>query len=1182
MTADMTGPDSGKEPVLPTVSASQLRAMLEDMVLKDLLGPAGGPEEEVGEDRVRERYLVGMLAPRRQVIAPETQDELAAGGTDTPDEGATDVTPVQTNTLFPSSFGLSFVVDGAATALQVTARWGRYERQHSETATDRRGKPELVWKRTPIEGILSVPLQGGTIRPLQVTDEQPEVTVTGKVRAADGDWIVTLFLVNNQDEPKQRRDAAWLFQPELIVGALDGAPIFCRRERSRRIWEGMDPATRAEADAMAMLYRNHLEFATGHGVSVHATVKDGDPERAVRVETRVVPSCEVPRTDPHLSGDSALANLVLDMKELAEASDSELPAKLYALPDAYEQWIGAEEAKLSDPAERLAPHAAAVTAAVARCTDALQRIREGIALLGSNPMAAEAFRFASRAMWLQRVRSTYAKSIRKNQGRTLEEIDTPENRSWYPFQLAFVLLNLPSITDLHHPDRSHETQAIADLLWFPTGGGKTEAYLGLSAYVMALRRLQGKVEGRSGEHGVAVLMRYTLRLLTLQQFQRAAALMCACETIRRESPGKWGNVPFRIGLWVGMRATPNTTKQAREAMAESRGARGSSFSSGTPAQLTSCPWCGTAIDPGRHIKVSDGPSGRYRTVIYCGDPLGNCPFGERNSPGEGIPALVVDDEIYRNPPSLLVATVDKFAQMPWKGAVQMLFGQVNAYCPRHGFRSPEIKDTDSHPRRGDLPAVRSVPHGPLRPPDLIIQDELHLISGPLGSLVGLYETAVDELSTWVVDGERVRPKVVASTATIRRAEDQVNKLFLRRLQVFPPHGTDVADNFFSRQRGPDEEHPGRRYIGVCALGKRHPAAMIRIYAALLAATQKLYEQYDTQADPWMTLVGYFNSIRELGGTRRWVDDTVSSLLRQMDKRGLSRRRRPSVDELTSRRSGADIPKILDRLEVTFSQEADARRTAERKARGRSDEPYPFDVVLATNMISVGVDVDRLSLMVVAGQPKNTAEYIQATGRIGRVDPGLVCTLLNWARPRDLSHYEGFEHYHATFYQHVEALSVTPFAPRALDRGLSGVLVSLVRLAEEELNANDKAGALTRDSSLLAEAMEAVVRRASLVDGSTPLGDKVQQMLDSRRDAWLKEVARAQHTRLGYEERKDSLTTGLLQRPGLGRWGMFTCLNSLRDVEQTVNLIMSEGHDVESDADGTPPTSVAAPEGGQSV
>jgi len=619
-----------------------------------------------------------------------------------------------------------------------------------------------------------------------------------------------------------------------------------------------------------------------------------------------------------------------------------------------------------------------------------------------------------------------------------------------------------------------------------------------------------------------------------------------------------------------------------EAMAESRGARGSGFASGTPAQLTSCPWCGTAIDPGRHIKVSDGPSGRYRTVIYCGDSLGNCPFGERNSPGEGIPALVVDDEIYRNPPSLLVATVDKFAQMPWKGAVQMLFGQVNAYCPRHGFRSPEIEDADSHPRRGDLPAVRSVPHGPLRPPDLIIQDELHLISGPLGSLVGLYETAVDELSTWMVDGKRVRPKVVASTATIRRAEDQVNRLFLRRLQVFPPHGTGVADSFFSRQRGPDEEHPGRRYLGICALGKRYPAAMIRIYAAFLAATQKLYEQYDTQADPWMTLVGYFNSIRELGGARRWVDDTVSSLLRQMDKRGLSRRRRPIIDELTSRRSGADIPRILDRLEVTFSQEADARRDAQRKARGRADEPYPFDVVLATNMISVGVDVDRLSLMVVAGQPKNTAEYIQATGRVGRVDPGLVCTLLNWARPRDLSHYEGFEHYHATFYQHVEALSVTPFAPRALDRGLSGVLVSLVRLAEEELNANDKAGALTRDSQLLAEAMAAVVRRASLVDGSTPLGDKVQQMLESRRDAWLKEVARAQHTRLGYQERKDSLTTGLLQPPGLGRWGLFTCLNSLRDVEQTVNLIMSEGHDLESDAYNAPPTPAVAPEGGQSV
>ena len=335
---------------------------------------------------------------------------------------------------------------------------------------------------------------------------------------------------------------------------------------------------------------------------------------------------------------------------------------------------------------------------------------------------------------------------------------------------------------------------------------------------MGLRRLQGTVAGRSGESGVAVLMRYTLRLLTLQQFQRASALICACESIRREAieggDARWGAEPFRIGLWVGQRATPNTTKDAEEAVKKDHGSYGGS--GGTPAQLLSCPWCGSEIDRGKNIKVEAYPQGAGRTLTYCGDPLGRCLFSERKSPGEGIPVVVVDEEIYRRLPALLISTVDKFAQMPWNGATQMLFGQVDGRCDRHGFRSPEIEDSDSHPKKGAVPAARSTKQTPLRPPDLIIQDELHLISGPLGTLVGLYETAVDRLCSWEVDGKRVRPKVVASTATIRRAPDQVHSLFLRDVEIFPPQGTDVRDNFFARQREPGEEYPGRRYLGICA------------------------------------------------------------------------------------------------------------------------------------------------------------------------------------------------------------------------------------------------------------------------------------------------------------------------------------------------------------------------------
>ena len=355
--------------------------------------------------------------------------------------------------------------------------------------------------------------------------------------------------------------------------------------------------------------------------------------------------------------------------------------------------------------------------------------------------------------------------MRRGEEPDFAAIDVPANRSWYPFQLAFILLNLPGITQLDHPERSESPDAVADLFWFPTGGGKTEAYLGLTAYTLGLRRLQGPIEGRAGDNGITVLMRYTLRLLTIQQFQRAAALICACEDIRRHRAGqgdtRWGKTPFRLGLWVGGSTTPTgqatATRRSKRRMAGG-GMLGVVGGIGSPHQLTNCPWCGTKIDPGKHIKVEKLNEGACRTLIYCGAKFGQCKFSRKEAPDEGLPVMVVDEEIYRRLPSLLITTVDKFAQMPWNGAVQMLFGQVEGFCERHGFRSPEIEDSDSHPKKNALPAVRTIPQNPLRPPDLIIQDELHLISGPLGTLVGLYETAIDQLCTWEVHGTKVRPK----------------------------------------------------------------------------------------------------------------------------------------------------------------------------------------------------------------------------------------------------------------------------------------------------------------------------------------------------------------------------------------------------------------------------------------
>jgi Helicase conserved C-terminal domain len=1151
---------------LPVTIPHAIRDELTQMVVRDLLGPAAGDDEELDqrEDHVYQRYLIGMLAPKASEVPAEQLDDLATEEDEETEDGATESGVPAGNTYFPSSMGLSFVADLNAKELVVECEWGRYLRIKSPTQVTKVGNPASLWKREPVKPQpIPLPLKEGSLGNIVPDKAHPLVALQGRIRKANYGWVVTIFLVNQQEERKGNRepkDEVWLFQPKLRVYGVDHESIFCQRKEMKADLSKMDPLTREEMETMAMLYRHHREFAVGHGISIRATLPELLAERATMVETEWAPVAEVPQQTPRSQADDDnLTGLTLDMKALAEMSKPELIASLRRIEFAYGIWIEAEKAKVTNPAEMLSSHQLAAQRAVKACARAEQRIKAGIDLIEQDTIAEESFRFANRAMWKQRVHSILARKVRKKELKPSDgtaSVDLPENRSWRLFQLAFILLNLPSLTDLNHPDRSHETDAIADLLWFATGGGKTEAYLGLTAYTLAMRRRQGKIEGRDGEHGVAVLMRYTLRLLTLQQFQRAATLLCACEAIRRSDQAKWGAVPFRLGLWVGRKSTPNSLHDAAEALRQGR-VGGRPHMGGTPHQITSCPWCGTEIKE-MHLKVYEAPSDIGRCVTYCGDNLGTCDFSEAKAPKEGLPVMVVDEDIYRRPPALLIATVDKFAQMPWKGETQMLFGQVNGICERHGFRSPEIDDANSHPAKNGLPKAHSLPHGPLRPPDLIIQDELHLISGPLGSMVALYEAAVDELSSWQVNGKRVRPKVIASTATISRAPDQVQKLFVRKLEVFPPQGTDIQDSFFAIQRPTGEKYPGRRYLGICAFGRRYPVAIIRTYVAHLAAAQVLYQKYDNLADPWMTLAGYFNSIRELAGTRRLVEDDIRARLRDADQRGLAKRLIRVVEELTSRKAGTDIPKILERLEAKFDQAMDAQRQQERKDGKPPSSPTPYDVVLATNMISVGVDVDRLGMMVVAGQPKNTSEYIQATSRVGRSSfgPGLVTTVYNWARPRDLSHYERFGHYHDTFYKHVEALSVTPFSARALDRGLTGVLVAMMRLWEQRMNANDRAGALQDADPLMPEVFEKLAQRAENATHDKLSGERVKHMLVKRREEWLKRVHGQTDYQLTYQP-DGGATVGLLEHPAIKDWEMFTCLDSLRDVEGTVDLILDK-------------------------
>ena len=618
----------------------QIRAELHDLILRELLGPAGGEEEIINEAYVRDRYILGLLAPQGQSVLPEEEEDLAFTDGDGED-GVVEPPTIRNSTLLPSSMGLTFTVDSSASAIQIKACWGRYEKLSSDELGLELDKTHMVWKRSPVEGtskpILLVP---GRIQRWVPNPNFPDIYVDGLFRQRNGEWIITLFLINAQVEPSKLRDTAWVFQPELTVFSPDGAAIFRRRRTVKSI------SVDEEEAAMGMLYRQQVEFAVGHGVAVHADLAPGSFDQAVQLKTAIAPTYELPRTTPPTSAEiPGLTGLVLDMQTLAGLADHEFAGALTPLVTAYAEWIAGLEAELSQSSSDLSQHRDTALQTIETSKQNLKRIQVGIQLLTSNPQAAEAFRFANQAMALQRVHTLYVESIRREEGKTLKDLDVEQNRTWYPFQLAFILINLPGLADPLSSERSHPTQAIADVLWFPTGGGKTEAYLGLTAFTLAMRRLQGQIGGYDGSAGVAVLMRYTLRLLTLQQFQRAAALICACESIRRTNPAQWGQEPFRIGLWVGQRSTPNWNSESDEIVREYRNTgyfrATATGGQGSPHQLTNCPWCGTPINPGSDIKVEVYNQGRCRTIVYC--PASGCLFNERNATQEGLPILVVDE-----------------------------------------------------------------------------------------------------------------------------------------------------------------------------------------------------------------------------------------------------------------------------------------------------------------------------------------------------------------------------------------------------------------------------------------------------------------------------------------------------------------------------------------------------------
>ncbi len=769
-----------------------------------------------------------------------------------------------------------------------------------------------------------------------------------------------------------------------------------------------------------------------------------------------------------------------------------------------------------------------------RAQVAVKRIEKGIALL-NDPQCLEAFRVANRAM---------AVAARRRQGVIATKDPSTIQPAWRPFQLAFILMNLRGMANPADGDRE-----VVDLLFFPTGGGKTEAYLGLAAFSLVLRRLRNP--GISSA-GVTVLMRYTLRLLTLDQLGRASTLLCALELERQKDVEKLGEWPFEIGLWVGQAATPN--RMGRKGDQDSNTARAKTIAyknnerKASPIPLEDCRWCGTKFNP-NSFELKPNRDNPTDLRINCVNR--HCEF----SRGQPLPILAVDEPIYRRLPCFLIATVDKFAAMPWTGEVGAFFGRVDRH-DRDGFYGP------CETGRGTLLSA-----GRLLPPDLVIQDELHLISGPLGTMAGLYETAIDELSSIQgEDGKRIRPKIIASTATVRRAENQIRTLFCHSsVDIFPPPGPNRRDSFFAETHSSTRSN-ARLYVGIAAQGRSPKVVMLRSYLALLAACQKAHlahgkkDDPDNPADAYMTLLGYFNSLRELGDARRVIEDEVSSRLRDY----ASRKRIGETDGTFANRTIAyEVTELTSRVSTDKVSEAKSRLAQTFDLKGH------VDVAIATNMISVGLDIVRLGLMVVFGQPKTSAEYIQATSRVGRDHerPGLVVTILNVHKPRDRSHYERFGYYHQTFYRSVEATSATPFSPRALDRGLAGTLVALARLGHSALTPPLVAQEILNERAKLTRVIEALTQRAYACGATDAaecerMRDRVRDLVKNLLDEWSRismEFSQV-NTALQYNQYEAGGAKPLLHHfldPDLKslprHHRKFRANRSLRDVEPSVNL-----------------------------
>ena len=1040
-------------------STREARNFVRDELHRYLVGPL--EHEETLHELPVDFYHVGILYPRDTPVGKE-EVELSDAANMRGEENSGDADILDmASSKSQSAMGMTFYLPLDIEQIKIKVSWGEYAEEEQVTE-----EPFFCgWRRTPVEHSLM----------LDLVNEHPplklgRLSLYVKMQVVGSQRAITLSLAHSEVYSPRKgencRSSQAAFQVSMVASLTKGA--FQPAPRSHGV------RTDEEYNSHELLYRKLKNYAAGHGVAV---TWGKEPVR--ELSTNWLPQVEVSKASPDILPDAQC----LDMRWLAEIGDKgELLNALIDLSSAYAQWIDEQFLRLE---VELAPEAPSCrerlqTEGHKHLTIARQqlaRIEAGIEWLRSSDKALRSFQLANQ---------TIATAL----GWRFSKKSSGFRPRWRAFQLGFILSAMQGAAEHDHPDRD-----IVDLIWFPTGGGKTEAYLGLTALVLFHRMLVA--EQPECMKGVSVITRYTLRLLTLQQFERTASLLCAANIVKDQQPDYKDWPDFSLGLFVGSASTPNTLEDAEKIRTNVSDVE----TDCTTLPLTRCPVCHEELST--EFQEIDKTCGKL--ITRCSDQA--CLANRRE---EGICIAVVDEHIYTHPPSVIIGTVDKFALIAWKPEIGALFGRGRNCLP----------------------------------PDLIIQDELHLIGDALGTMVALYETAIDTLASR--DNEPV--KVIGSTATIRRAAQQVRKIYNREVIQFPPSGIDNDDSFFYQR---DKQNPGRLYLGVMAQGRSPKHSLTWLAGILANASTKLP---DAVRDPFHTLLLYFNSLRELGGTLVLMEDEVKKYIEAISDAATDGRSLAQIRELTSRLRADELRELLQEMDISW------------KPGNEDAEEEPVDALLSTNMISVGVDIDRLGMMVMNGQPKSTSEYIQATSRVGRQPgaAGLVVTLYNWSRSRDRSHYERFQDYHQSFYRHVESTSVTPFAPRARDRALHALLVAMYRCMASELDVSsprsveDPAG-----KALIADISHRILFRVESVYQDDPAVDQlvneVRIHLEDIEQGWIKRLHRVED-HWGALGNFPGKKAGLLMSPdALGldddiaadiSWRTPT---SMREVEQPVNI-----------------------------